>query len=56
MTSKQNLLADENYESNENNVVFSKRVENTVGIREIASYERFLLFPTCLWKIYTANT
>ena len=27
---------------------FSKLVENTVGMEEIARYEQFLLFPQCL--------
>ena len=26
---------------------FSKQLENTVGIGEIAHYEQFLLFPQC---------
>ena len=29
---------------------FSDRVENTVGKREIAHYEQFLLFPQCFQK------
>ena len=29
---------------------FSKQVENTVGKREIARYEQFLLFPQCFQK------
>ena len=33
-----------------------KRVENTVGKGEIASYEQFLLFPWCFQKTCTADT
>ena len=29
---------------------FFKRVENTVGKREFACYEQFLLFPPCFQK------
>ena len=32
-----------------------KWVENTVGKREIARYEKFLLFPQCFQKTYAAN-
>ena len=45
-------FADNNSKFVENSRKFSKRVENTVGkreiarnIREIAHYEQFLLFP-----------
>ena len=34
----------------ENGRKISKRVENTVGKREIAHYEQFLLFPQCFQK------
>ena len=37
--------ADNNFKFHENSRKFSKRVENTVGKGEIASYEQFLLFP-----------
>ena len=30
--------------------MLSKQVENTMGKREIARYEQFLLFPQCLQK------
>ena len=30
--------------------------ENTVGKREIARYEQFLLFPQCFVKTCTADT
>ena len=33
----------------------SKRVENTVGKREIARYEQFLLFPLCFQKTFIAD-
>ena len=33
-----------------------KQVENTVGKREIASYEQFLLFLQCFQKPCTADT
>ena len=42
--------ADDNFEFDENTRKFSKRVENTVGIGEIARYEQFLLFPQCFQK------
>ena len=38
-------FADNNSKSDENDRKFSKRVENTMGKREIARYEQFLLFP-----------
>ena len=34
----------------ENGIKLSKRVENTVGKREIARHEQFLLFPQCFQK------
>ena len=34
----------------ENGRKLSKQVENTVGKREIARYEQFLLFPQCFQK------
>ena len=43
--SKLNQFADDNFKFDENRRNFSKRVENTVGKREIARYEQFLLFP-----------
>ena len=36
--------------------MFSKRIENTVGKREIACYEQFLIFPQCFQKTCTADT
>ena len=37
-------FADVNFEYNENGGIFSKRVENAVGKREITRQEHFLLF------------
>ena len=34
----------------------SKQVENTVGNREIACYEQFLLFPQCFQKTCSVDT
>ena len=46
-SSKLKELADENVKFDENCGKLSKTVENTVGKREIACYEQFLLFPQC---------
>ena len=43
-------FADDNFKFDENERKLSKRVENTVGKREIARYEQFLLFPQCFQK------
>ena len=40
-------IADNNFKLDENWRKLSKRVENTVGIGEIARYKQFLLFPRC---------
>ena len=40
----------QSFEFDENTRKYSKRVENTVGKREIARYEQFLLFPQCFQK------
>ena len=48
--SKLKQSADDNFEVDENNRKFSKRVENTVGKGEIARYEQLLLFPQCFQK------
>ena len=48
--SKLKKFADDNFKFDENSRKFSKRVENTVGKREIAHYEQFLLFPQCFQK------
>ena len=49
---------DNNLKFDENGRKFSKRVdlENTLGKREIACYEQFLLFPQCFKKTCTAGT
>ena len=49
-------FADDNFEFDENCGKFSKRVENTVGKREIAHHEQFFLFPQCFLKTCTADT
>ena len=49
-------FADDNFELNENDSKFSKRVKNDVGKGEIACYEQFLLFPNCLQMNCTADT
>ena len=46
-SSKLKQFADNNFKFDENGRKVSKRVENTVGKREIARYEQFLLFPQC---------
>ena len=43
-------FADDNFKFDENGRKVSQRVENTVGKREIARYEQFLLFPQCFQK------
>ena len=47
---------DNNFNFDENERNFSNRVENTVGKREIARYEQFLLFPQCFQKTSTTGT
>ena len=54
-SSKLKEFADDNFIFNENSRKFSKRVENTVGKREIARNEQFLLFPQCFQKTCTGN-
>ena len=44
-------FTDDNFKFHENGRKFSKWVENTVGKREIARDEQFLLFPQCFQKI-----
>ena len=48
--SKLKQSADDNFKFYENIMKFSEWVENTVGKREIARYEQFLLFPQCFQK------
>ena len=42
------------FKFDENGRNFSKRIENTMGKREIASYEQFLLFPKFFQKTFAA--
>ena len=46
----------DNFKLDENGKKFFKRVENTVGLGEIARYEQLLLFPQCFQKACTADT
>ena len=55
-SSKLEEFPDNNFEFDENGRKFLKRVENTVGKEEIACYEKFLLFPQCFLKTYTADS
>ena len=48
--SKLKEFADDSFKFDENGRKLSKREENTVGKREIARYEQFLLFPQCFQK------
>ena len=48
--SKLKEFADDNFKFDKNDRKFPKWVENTVGKREIARYEQFLLFPKCFQK------
>ena len=50
------LLADHNFNFDENARKFFKPVENTVGKGEIARLEKFLLFSQCFQNTYTAGT
>ena len=54
--SKLKEFADDNFKFDGNGTEFSKRVENTAGKGEIASYEQFLLFPQCFQKTCSADT
>ena len=49
-------FANDNCKFEENGRMFFKRVEMTVEKGEIARHERFLLFPRCFQKTYTADT
>ena len=53
--SKLKEFADDNFKLDENGKKFSKLIENTVGKREIARYEQFLIFPKCFQKTCTAD-
>ena len=48
--SKLKEFTDDNFKLDENGRKLSKQVKNTVGKREIARYEQFLLFPQCFEK------
>ena len=48
--SKLKQIEDDIFKFDENSRKLSKRVENTVGKREIAIYEQFPLFPQCFQK------
>ena len=48
-------FADDNSKYDENGKKFSKRVENTGGIGEIAHHEQFLLFQRCFQKTDTSG-
>ena len=48
--SKLKQSANDSFEFDINSRKFSKLVENTVGIGEIAHFEQFLLFPQCFQK------
>ena len=54
--SKLKEFADDNFKFDENDRKFSKRVENTVGKREIACSEQFLIFQPYSQKTCTADT
>ena len=43
--------ADDNFKFHENSRKSSKWVENTMGKKEIACNEQFLLFPQCFQKV-----
>ena len=49
-------FADDNFKFVENGGKFSERVENTMGIGEIARNKQFLLFPRSFQRICTADT
>ena len=49
-------FADDNFEFDENGGKLSERIENTVGKKEIARYEQFLLFPQCFQETFSADT
>ena len=50
--SKLKQFANDNFKFDENSRKFSLRVENTMGKGEIATYEKFLLFPQYFQKAY----
>ena len=48
-------VAEDNFKFNKYGRKFSKRVENTVGNREIALFKQFLLVQQCFQKTCTAD-
>ena len=50
------MFADNNFEFDENDGKFSKRIENTVGKGEIARHEQFVLFLQCFQKTCNADS
>ena len=54
--SKLKEFADNNFKSDENGRIFTKRGENTAGKKEIACSEQFLVFPQWFQKTFTADT
>ena len=55
-SSKLKEFADDDFKFDENGRKFSRWIENTVGKREIARYEQFLLFSQCFQKNCSAVT
>ena len=55
-SSKVKELSDHNFKLDENGGEFSKRVENTVAIAELARYKHILFFPQFVQKPCTADT
>ena len=53
--SKLKELADYNFKFDDYGRKFLKRVENTVEKGEVVRYKRFLFFPLCCQKTYTAD-
>ena len=54
-SSKLKEFADVDFNFDENDRKFFKRVENKVGKGEIAHFEQFLFFPQCFQKTCTAD-
>ena len=55
-SSKVKEFAEDNFNFDENDRKFSRRVEDTTGKGEIARDEQFLLHPQCFQKTCAANT
>ena len=51
-SSKQEECANDIFKFDENGRKFSKWLENTVGKKEIAQNEKFLLVPQCFQDLY----